>query len=195
MLDYLTAQRITPRHIYREIVTHIQAQPGAFSPLIQLELFVDVHAVPAGTDPDPEAPRTRICRHCASEVFLYGLRDWFLRERQKGFLEESVLSRKDCEDGAECSRQRDLAHAREFNHMIPNTPPAQTEGPASAGQERFVDFDIDTPSPMPEVSPALSGANTPDQADGTSSVPIVSNNSPIMDVPVIHDTTNESNQA
>ncbi|KAF7365036.1 hypothetical protein MVEN_00374700 [Mycena venus] len=108
MLDYLTAQRITPRHIYREIVTHIQAQPRAFLPLIQLELFVDVHAVPAGVDPDPEAPRTRICRHCASEVFLYGLRDWFLRERQKGFLEESVTSRKDCEDGSECSRQRDL---------------------------------------------------------------------------------------
>jgi E3 ubiquitin-protein ligase CHFR len=129
MLDYLTTQRITPRHIYREvrrrfyvvptvltrliqIVTHIQTQPGAFLPLIQLELFVDVHALPAGTDPDPDAPRSRICRQCAAEVFLYGLRDWFLRERQKGFLEESVLSRKDCQDGAECSRQRDLGRFR-----------------------------------------------------------------------------------
>ncbi|KAJ7189858.1 hypothetical protein GGX14DRAFT_382823 [Mycena pura] len=108
MLDYLTAQRITPRHIYREIVTRIQAQPRAFLPLIESELFVDVHALPAGTDPDPHAPRNRICRQCAAEVFLYGLRDWFLRERQKGFLEESVLNKKDCVDGAECSRQRDL---------------------------------------------------------------------------------------
>ncbi|KAJ7796160.1 hypothetical protein B0H14DRAFT_2916156 [Mycena olivaceomarginata] len=119
MLDYLTAQRITPRHIYREIVTHIQAQPQGFLPLIQLDLFVDVHAVPAGPEPESDAPRSRICRQCASEVFLYGLRDWFLRERQKGFLEESVLSRKDCVDGAECSRQRDLAHAQECNIRRP----------------------------------------------------------------------------
>ncbi|KAJ7928050.1 hypothetical protein B0H13DRAFT_1016114 [Mycena leptocephala] len=118
MLDYLTAQRITPRHIYREIVTHIQAQPRAFLPLIQLELFVDVHAVPAGADPDPDAPRSRICRQCAAEVFLYGLRDWFLRERQKGFLEENVLNKKDCVDGAECNRQIDLAHARECNPWL-----------------------------------------------------------------------------
>jgi E3 ubiquitin-protein ligase CHFR len=89
-------------------VTHIQAQPRAFLPLIQLELFVDVHAVPAGADPDPDAPRSRICRQCAAEVFLYGLRDWFLRERQKGFLEENVLNKKDCVDGAECNRQIDL---------------------------------------------------------------------------------------
>ncbi|KAJ7644008.1 hypothetical protein FB45DRAFT_896661 [Roridomyces roridus] len=120
LFDYLTAQRITPRYIYREIVAHIQAQPRAFLPLIELELFVDMHGVSAGTDPDPAAARNKICRHCATEVFLYGLRDWFLRERQKGFLEESVLSRKDCVDGARCNRQTDLDHAKQcialFHH-------------------------------------------------------------------------------
>ncbi|KAF8172010.1 hypothetical protein K438DRAFT_1921071 [Mycena galopus ATCC 62051] len=194
MLDYLTAQRITPRHIYREIVTHVQAQPQGFLPLIQLELFIDVHAVPAGPDLESDAPRSRICRHCASEVFLYGLRDWFLRERQKGFLEESVLSRKDCVDGEECTQQRDLAHAREFNHMIPDTAPVQlgqstraeteeqTQEQSSAAQERFLDLIVDTPSPPPHIPPPSSGFNTPDQAGGTA-VPIA-NESPRAESPL-----------
>ncbi|KAJ7134770.1 hypothetical protein C8R44DRAFT_771433 [Mycena epipterygia] len=180
MLDYLTAQRITPRHIYREIVTHIQAQPGAFNPLVQLELFVDVHGVPGGADPDPEAPRNRICRQCAAEVFLYGLRDWFLRERQKGFLEESVLSRKDCEDGAECSRQRDLAHAREFNHMILNALPSQPElrDSSPAGEV----------APPPDVPAPSSGIDTPEEA-APSSVAITFTGGPAADIPIIHDTS------
>ncbi|KAF8073617.1 hypothetical protein FPV67DRAFT_756803 [Lyophyllum atratum] len=126
MLDYLTAQRLTPRHIYREIVTHIQSQPRAFKPLMELELFSDLHGVAAGTDPDPEAPRNNICRHCSAEVFLWGLREWWVRERQKGFLEEHVVSRKDCPDGRACDRQMDLAHAKEFNHMFSRTDTEQT---------------------------------------------------------------------
>ncbi|KAF7298869.1 RING-type domain-containing protein [Mycena indigotica] len=119
MLDYLTTQRMTPRHIYQDIVTHIQAQPRGFLPLVEQELFVDVHPLPAGIDPDPQAPRNKICRGCAAEVFFYGLRDWFLRERAKGFLEEAILGKKNCENGAECTRQGELEHAREFNHMVP----------------------------------------------------------------------------
>ncbi|KAJ6525305.1 hypothetical protein DFH09DRAFT_1188845 [Mycena vulgaris] len=175
MLDYLTTQRITPRHIYREIVTHIQALPGAFLPLIQLDLFVDVHAMPAGTDPDPDAPRSRICRQCAAEVFLYGLRDWFLRERQKGFLEESILSRKDCVDGSECSRQSELV-----NHMIPTAPPEQPEVDDATAQEA-----ARTPPPPSESPPPL-GAEIIDEA-GTSSVPITSSDGS-ADVPVVHET-------
>jgi E3 ubiquitin-protein ligase CHFR len=45
---------------------------------------------------------------CAAEVLLYGLREWWIRERQKGFLEESVLGRKDCPDGTACTRQKIL---------------------------------------------------------------------------------------
>ncbi|KAJ7176006.1 hypothetical protein C8R46DRAFT_1080386 [Mycena filopes] len=180
MFDYLTAQRITPRHIYREIVTHIQAQPGAFLPLIQLELFVDVHAVPAGPEPEASAPRNRICRQCAAEVFLYGLRDWFLRERQKGFLEEDVLSRKDCEDGSDCSRQTDLAHAREFNHMIPNSDPTPPEPQEEAAVAREV---ASTPPPP---APPSSGTNTPEERE----VIVTFDGGLPADVPVVHDASN-----
>ncbi|KAF8630967.1 hypothetical protein AX17_005323 [Amanita inopinata Kibby_2008] len=138
MFDYLTAQRLTPRHIYREIVGHIQSQPRGFQPLIELDIFNDVHGVAAGIDPDPQAPRNRICRLCAAEVLLYGLKDWWVRERQKGFLEETVLRRQDCLDGVACTRQKFLAHAKEFNHIFPspilseNQEPLQSSGPSNA---------------------------------------------------------------
>ena len=74
--------------------------------MIELELFVDVHPVPGGVDPNPNAERQRICRVCASEVLLYNLRDWWVRERKKGFLEEHVMARPDCPDGSQCSRQK-----------------------------------------------------------------------------------------
>jgi E3 ubiquitin-protein ligase CHFR len=89
-------------------VTHIQSQPRGFTPLVELDLFVDVHGVSAGTDSNPDAPRTRACRLCATEVLLWGLREWWVRERQKGFLEEQVVSRKDCPQGSGCGRQKDL---------------------------------------------------------------------------------------
>lgn len=76
--------------------------------MLELDLFTDVHGVAAGADPDLNAPRSRICRLCATEVLLWGIRDWWIRERQKGFLEESVLSRKDCPEGSGCGRQKDL---------------------------------------------------------------------------------------
>ncbi|KDQ62536.1 hypothetical protein JAAARDRAFT_30440 [Jaapia argillacea MUCL 33604] len=128
MLDYLSARRLTPRHLYREIVAYVQTQPRGFAPLIELELFVDVHGVVAGTDSDPTAPRSRICRPCATEVLLWGLRDWWVRERRKGLLDPTVLSRPDCVDGIGCQRQKDLLHAREFNHIIlplPSEPPPE----------------------------------------------------------------------
>ncbi|KAG1885048.1 hypothetical protein F4604DRAFT_1974651 [Suillus subluteus] len=103
MLDYLTAQELSPRHIYREVASHILSQPNGFRPLIELDLFVDIHSVTAGIDENPDAPRNRICRQCATEVMLWGIKDWWIRERQKG---------------TSCSRQKDLAHAREYNHII-----------------------------------------------------------------------------
>lgn len=118
MLDYLTAQELSPRHIYREVASHIQSQPNGFRPLIELDLFVDIHSVTAGIDENPDAPRNRICRQCATEVMLWGIKDWWIRERQKGFLEETVTRRPDCKEGTSCSRQKDLAHAREYNHII-----------------------------------------------------------------------------
>ncbi|KAG5645483.1 hypothetical protein DXG03_006028 [Asterophora parasitica] len=143
MFDYLTTQMITPRHIYREIVNHIQSQPRRFQPLMEMELFSDIHGVTPDTDPDPEAPRKNICRQCAAEVFMSGLIEWWIRERQKGFLEGHIMTKKDCQEGRECDRQTDLAHAREFNHMIArpqpqlaaSAPPATEPAPAAPTSE------------------------------------------------------------
>ncbi|KAK7469384.1 hypothetical protein VKT23_003859 [Stygiomarasmius scandens] len=118
IIDYLSTQSLTPRYIYREIVTHIQQQPQQFRPLFEQDLFSESHSAYAGNDPDPSAPRNRVCRQCATEILLWGLKDWWIRERQKGFLEEGILKRKDCPDGNSCNRQQDLAHAKEFNHII-----------------------------------------------------------------------------
>ncbi|RDX53271.1 hypothetical protein OH76DRAFT_1343155 [Lentinus brumalis] len=118
MLDYLNAQGLTPRHIYREIVAHIHNQPRQFAPLVELELFVDIHPVAGGADPDPNAPRHRICRICATEVLLYGLRDWWVRERKKGFLEEHVMGRPDCPEGSQCLRQKDHGKIVAFLHHV-----------------------------------------------------------------------------
>ncbi|GLB38528.1 putative ring finger [Lyophyllum shimeji] len=162
MLDYLTAQRLTPRHIYREIVTHIQSQPRGFKPLMELELFSDLHGVAGGTDPDPDAPRNNICRHCAAEVFLWGLREWWVRERQKGFLEERVMNRKDCPEGRACDRQMDLAHAKEFNHIIPSSEPRRAD-PASEPQPEVPTAPVTPiePNPTEQIElPAVSGPPT-----------------------------------
>ncbi len=67
---------------------------------------MDVHPVASGIDPDPRAPRRRICRVCAAEILLFGLREWWVRERKKGFLEPQVLARPDCPDGSQCPRQK-----------------------------------------------------------------------------------------
>ncbi|EKM49511.1 uncharacterized protein PHACADRAFT_106383 [Phanerochaete carnosa HHB-10118-sp] len=107
MFDYLTAQGLTPRHIYREVVTMITGTPRGFAPLIESDLFMDVHPVSPGVDPDPSAPRNRICRMCATEVLLWGFKEWWVHERKKGFLEEHILRRPDCPEGVQCQRQKD----------------------------------------------------------------------------------------
>ncbi|KAF8237174.1 hypothetical protein L208DRAFT_1248800 [Tricholoma matsutake] len=112
MLDYLTARRKRPQHIYREIIEHIQSQPRGFAPLIEQDLFNDVHGVPSGPEPSPENPRNSICRICATEVLLWGLRDWWIRERKKGLVEDS---RKDCPDGSACDRRKE-------NGILPSFP-------------------------------------------------------------------------
>ena len=88
--------------VHFKIAGYIQSQPNGFRPLIEQELFVDIHSVAGGIDPDPTAPRRSICRMCATEVFLYGLRDWWIRERRKAIREGILEARKDCSDGATC---------------------------------------------------------------------------------------------
>lgn len=138
LFDYLQAQNLTPRHIYREVslfvqsfsqYTHLRIQivamilrsPRQFAPLIENELFVDVHAVSGGVDADPSAPRDSICRVCATEVLLWGLREWWVQERKKGFLEQSVTKRPDCPDGNACDRQKNhgrFLHDKYFNVAV-----------------------------------------------------------------------------
>ncbi|KAG7088296.1 hypothetical protein E1B28_012306 [Marasmius oreades] len=117
MLDHLTAQGLTPRHIYREIINHIKAQPRQFAPLIEQDLFVDGALE---LEPHPEASREKICRRCATEVFLWGLKEWWIRERQKGFVEGRFAHRKDCPEGADCTRQKDLGESCFLLFMVFN---------------------------------------------------------------------------
>jgi len=61
-----------------------------------------MNAVP---DVNPDAPRENICRVCALDLFLYGIKDWWTQERAKGFVEEAILNRKDCPQGHSCPLQ------------------------------------------------------------------------------------------
>ncbi|KJA23176.1 hypothetical protein HYPSUDRAFT_138038 [Hypholoma sublateritium FD-334 SS-4] len=106
MLEYLETQGMSPRYIYREIVQWVQKLPRGFGTLIDLELFSDIHAVAPGIELNPDAPRNRACRLCAAEIFLWGLKEWWLREREKG-PEVPGAARRDCPDAATCTRRDD----------------------------------------------------------------------------------------
>ncbi|KAI0056267.1 hypothetical protein BV25DRAFT_1766698, partial [Artomyces pyxidatus] len=150
MLDYLTAQRISPKHIYRDIVEHVQNQPRRFAPLIELDLFSDAHGVVAGPNPPIDSPRHRICRLCATEVLLYGLKEWWIRERQKGFLEASVTDRPDCPDGSGCHRQKEHGKTVALNHIVTPNDPEPTD-PSVPDPEANVEAEERTPTPPPQL--------------------------------------------
>lgn len=95
-------------HRLPQIVTHIQSQPGKFQPLVDANIFSDIHPVAPETEPNPNSPRTRICRLCAAEVFFWGLKEWWIRERLKGFVDPTITNRLDCRDGSACVHQKDL---------------------------------------------------------------------------------------
>ncbi|KAK7037585.1 hypothetical protein VNI00_011077 [Paramarasmius palmivorus] len=133
MLDYMTAQGLTPRHIYKDIVSHIKSQPRQFAPLIEQDIFMD-NSTSSEPDVNAESPREQLCRRCATEIFIWGLKDWWIRERQKGFVEEPIAGRKDCPNGSECTRQKDLGHAKEFNHIFSRT----AQGSSSQARETEV---------------------------------------------------------
>ncbi|KAI0699101.1 hypothetical protein BC835DRAFT_1332276 [Cytidiella melzeri] len=156
MLDYLQTQGLNPRHIYREIVGMISRTPRQFAPMIESDLFIDVHGVTPGTDPDPSAPRNRICRMCATEVLLWGLREWWIKERKKGFLEDSILKRPDCLEGSQCIRQKEHVHAREFNHLIagPESSLADEQA-AEAEQQAQAGPSLPIPAAIPVAIPLL----------------------------------------
>ncbi|CAE7195726.1 unnamed protein product [Rhizoctonia solani] len=59
--------------------------------------------------PLPSSRRRRICRECATEVFLSGLKDWWAREMRTPIGKERlpvwVASRQVCESGETCAEQ------------------------------------------------------------------------------------------
>lgn len=97
---------------------YIQAQPSGFRPLIELEIFVESHHVAGGTDEDPSAPRALICRHCATEVLLWGLKDWWVRERDAACQNGQLPRRPDCQAGSGCGQQRDLGASFWLDYLL-----------------------------------------------------------------------------
>ena len=75
--------------------------------LIDSGIFDDLHGVSGADDPDPMAPRRRICRLCAGQLLIHSLKDWWIRERRHGNLPEDVVARKDCAQGNSCDKQND----------------------------------------------------------------------------------------
>lgn len=81
--------------------------PQAFTALIDNGAFDDIHNVSGSEDPDPTAPRRRICRLCAAQVLIYGLKGWWIRERRKAKISGAFVIREDCQHGENCGRQAD----------------------------------------------------------------------------------------
>ncbi|CAE6441856.1 unnamed protein product [Rhizoctonia solani] len=71
--------------------------------------------------PTPPSRRRRICRECATEVFLSGLKDWWAREMRTPIGKERlpvwVVSRQVCGSGEACVEQMNNAHAKTFCHV------------------------------------------------------------------------------
>lgn len=99
----------------------IQNTSERFTPLFDQDLFTEIHGVAGGVDPDPTAPRQKICRWCATEVFLWGIRDWWIRERRKGGVSAVILDKPDCPSGKSCRNQKDPGEGSRLLWMGPNT--------------------------------------------------------------------------
>ncbi|TCD70531.1 hypothetical protein EIP91_002877 [Steccherinum ochraceum] len=184
MFDYLAAQNFTPKHIYRDIIDIITRSARQFQPLFEMELFVDVHAVTGGTDPDPTAPRQKICRVCATEVLLWGLREWWVHERKKGFLEEEVLKRPDCSEGT---------HAKEFNHIIAPPDAAPIASGSGSGSNSGSAPQDAPPAPPTEDSMDAAPIGPPELGD--DNVPPVPVASGEVYLPVVQPHAGPSSEA
>ncbi|KAF8710286.1 Ring finger, partial [Rhizoctonia solani] len=103
-------------------------QNSSMSPVL-VPSFVAPISVPPLTStssinpPPPPSPprRRRICRECATEVFLSGLKDWWSREMRTSIGKERlpvwVVSRRVCENGETCSEQINNDHAKACCHI------------------------------------------------------------------------------
>ncbi|EJT98826.1 hypothetical protein DACRYDRAFT_118588 [Dacryopinax primogenitus] len=88
--------------------------------------------VPAPMPPQAEMPPqppvyfTRICRDCSEQVFIWGIYDWWVRERSlvEAAIPATVRAKKDCVNGRRCDHQGSASHSREFNHICDPAPPS-----------------------------------------------------------------------
>ncbi|KDQ21009.1 hypothetical protein BOTBODRAFT_27022 [Botryobasidium botryosum FD-172 SS1] len=192
LLDWLREEGRPARGVYLEIVDHILSSPTGFQPLIDEGIFSAQAPIPPA-DPEadnPARPISRICRECATEIFFHELYDWWARERalivkvanaeiegesdsageRRESLPRWVRTRRDCENGRTCGMQHDMAHAKEFNHIIQAVPPppavdqAQSSSGEATSQQLPQNADIvlqptaeaqTTLVPEPETSQAL----------------------------------------
>lgn len=125
-----------------QIIAFYQSRPTKFAPLIEMDLFTDIHGVPAPpyypprstsrasassssssvnndttanvhSPPAPDANRSRICRACAGEVLIYSIKNWWIRERRDAVKKGKMRERKDCEHGRTCGDINDPTHGKE----------------------------------------------------------------------------------
>jgi len=110
------------------------------------------------------------------------LKDWWIRERQKGFLEEGLMNRHDCPEGSSCTVHKDdLSHARQFNHLFPRILPEVMASTVPAVANETADADIMTPNSIPEVQESIVRAPSPlppNASTSTSSLSFLLNGDP-----------------
>ncbi|KZW00890.1 hypothetical protein EXIGLDRAFT_745330 [Exidia glandulosa HHB12029] len=162
LVDYLRERAINPRTIYIEMVNFLSTSPRGFATLVSSGLFNDVHGAGAA-DPESTAPRRRVCRDCAGEIFISSLMLWWVMERKKGDVDASVTNRPDCKSGPRCENQSNLEHAKEFNHVMVLADASPTS--AAAGTVQPEQVNPDAPQTATDVSAAGSSHSQAQPAD------------------------------
>ncbi|KZT51126.1 hypothetical protein CALCODRAFT_512892 [Calocera cornea HHB12733] len=127
----------------------IPRQPAGAAPAaISIPATAPVNAAAqAPVAQQPSLLFTRICRDCAEGVFMWGIFDWWIRERRAvdGAIPSEVRAKPDCVNGRRCEQQGDVSHCKEFNHIC-NPIPLQPV-PIISAPERV------EPAPQPASLP------------------------------------------
>ncbi|CAE6503632.1 unnamed protein product [Rhizoctonia solani] len=102
----------TPPSLTLPAVSSRRAPNGSISSIPVPPSMTSISTSPLASSipvPPPSSRRRRICRECATEVFLFGLKDWWAREMRTPIGKERlpvwVVSRQVCESGEACVEQ------------------------------------------------------------------------------------------
>ncbi|CUA68171.1 hypothetical protein RSOLAG22IIIB_03410 [Rhizoctonia solani] len=114
----------TPPSLTLPAVSSRRAPNGSISSIPVPPSMTSISTSPLASSipvPPPSSRRRRICRECATEVFLSGLKDWWAREMRTPIGKERlpvwVISRQVCESGEACVEQMNNDHAKTFCHV------------------------------------------------------------------------------